>query len=83
MRLTNVKPNFNRVDFADGRFVWFSYQTPIAFGGNKGLVTIRQNDWSTTTGRHLNHICSDKTKRIPGDKFEQLLAEFLNESPQK
>ena len=31
--------------------------------------------WGPTTGKHLNAIDSDKSRRIPGDKFEALLAE--------
>ncbi len=56
-----------------GLTVYFSYNTPVAFIGGNGLI-IRENDWSTTTGRHLNWIDPDKNKRIPGDKFEELLS---------
>lgn len=35
--------------------VWYSYQTPVAFALN-GKRTVRENQWSTTTGRHLNAI---------------------------
>ncbi len=55
--------------------IWFSYNTPIAFqvvGENK---VVRQNDWSNTTGKHLNEIDGgNKAGRIAGAEFEALLA---------
>jgi hypothetical protein len=61
--------------------VWFSYTTPIAFkvGGNGRVV--RQNDWSTTTGKHLNAIDNGGTNRaakrlrVDSQTFERLWAE--------
>ena len=37
---------------------YFSYQTLIAVR-HKGVLVIRQNVWSTTTGKHLNQINPD------------------------
>ena len=54
------------------RMVWFSYNVPIAFQDGKGGLFVRQNDWSNTTGKHLNAIDSDKSKRISGKEFEVL-----------
>ena len=59
--------------------VYFSYSTPVAFRLDGNLV-IRQNDWSTTTGKHLNAIDSDKKIRIDSDKFEILYAEALKKN---
>ena len=59
--------------------IYFSYNTPIAFTKGAGEVIIRKNDWSTTTGKHLNAIDKDKTKRINGEEFEKLLSKKLNE----
>ena len=47
---------------------YFSYKTLVAFNhkslwGNGGLV-IRKNIWGTTTGKHLNWIDDDKSKRV-------------------
>jgi len=36
--------------------VWFSYRTPVAFQVDGHSRVVRQNDWSTTTGKHLNWI---------------------------
>jgi hypothetical protein len=54
--------------------IWFSYGIPIAFHDETGLH-IRENDWSTTTGGHLNAIDPDHSKRISGEEFQKLLAE--------
>ena len=68
-----------RVDF-DNLTLWYSYNTIIAFAtriGTYGRV-VRQNDWSTTTGKHLNAIDGGNKKgRIPGDQFEAQLADVL------
>lgn len=57
--------------------VWYSYKTPIAFYHPSTGKVIRQNDWSTTTGKHLNAIDPDKTRRIPGDEFEKQFEALL------
>lgn len=48
--------------------LWFSYRVLIAFriGAEK---VVHQNDWSTTTGRHLNAIEPDKKKRVTSGEF--------------
>lgn len=76
MRLVNLRPNFNRVD--SGKVsVWFSYETPIAFTNSRGETVIRKNVWGSTTGKHLNAVCSDKSVRIDGESFENRLANFV------
>jgi hypothetical protein len=57
--------------------IYFSYKTPVAFFTPETGLVCRVNDWSTTTGKHLNAIEPDKKKRIPGDKFESLLAKHF------
>ena len=64
--------NMTNVDLGNLTIV-FSYKTPIAFYGSNGLV-IRQNDWSATTGKHLNYIHPNKDLRVTGDEFNRLLA---------
>ena len=54
---------------ANGNRFWFSYKTLMAFDIN-GTFVIRQNDWATTTGKHLNWIDDDKSKRVDGEEFE-------------
>ena len=56
--------------------IYFSYKTPVAFT-YKGKTTVRANDWSNTTGKHLNAIDGgDKKSRINGERFEQELAQI-------
>ena len=55
--------------------LYFSYKTLIAFEDNEGL-TISKNEWSKTTGKHLNSINTDKDKRIDQEQFEIKFREF-------
>ncbi len=56
--------------------LYFSYETIIAFRSNHGLC-IRKNDWSTTTGKHLNSIDPNHKIRISGEQFEKELDDVL------
>lgn len=56
--------------------LYFSYDTVVAFSDGSGLV-ISQNDWGSTTGKHLNAISEDKSRRIPHAEFEAKLNEVL------
>lgn len=69
---SNYGVNSLTVSFPSGFSLYYSYDTIVAFTGKNGLV-IRENDWSTTTGKHLNWIDTDKSKRIKGEEFEKLL----------
>ncbi len=74
------KANFYLVTTTNGEkevTVAFSYFTPIGFRDTSGEWVIRQNDWSNTTGRHLNYLDADKRVRISGADFERLLAEVV------
>lgn len=57
--------------------LYFSYETVVAFNSPKSGFHIRENDWSSTTGKHLNAIDRDKSIRIPGVEFEAKLNETL------
>lgn len=73
LSVEQLAPNLTKVWFNGRGWIAFSYKTPIAFYAN-GELTIRQNDWQTTTGKHLNAINTDKSIRISGDEFENKLA---------
>ena len=60
--------------------IWYSYQTPVAFMHPSTGFVIRENDWGPTTGKHLNWIDADHSKRIPGEEFEKKLAEAMYNS---
>ena len=67
----------NSLEFTIGNLsVYFSYKTPVAFTSETGLV-IRKNDWGSTTGKHLNWIDNDKSRRISGVEFEEELKKVL------
>jgi hypothetical protein len=68
----------NATGFTDinGVDYYFSYKTLIAFKHSSCGLVIRQNDWSTTTGTHLNDIARDKSKRVSGVEFENKLSEL-------
>ena len=61
-----------------GIYYYKSYNTIIAFEVD-GMITARQNDWYTTTGKHLNWI-SSKKYRLPSDKFEAELKKVQGKS---
>lgn len=75
LELTPIKTNFNELQLGEIT-IWFSYSTPIAFK-KYGKLVIRKNDWSTTTGKHLNLINTDKSIRIDGAEFEKRLEDEL------
>lgn len=56
--------------------LWFSYNTCIAFKEYAKAPVLSENEWSTTTGKHLNQI-GDKSLRIPREEFNQKLGEVL------
>lgn len=50
---------------------WFSYKTLIAFRKGYGPIVVHCNDWSTTTGKHLNAIDGgNKKTRLSAVDFE-------------
>lgn len=65
---------------SEGTF-WFSYKTLVAFKKLGGPRIVRQNDWSTTTGKHLNAIDGgDKKSRVSAVEFERLYRETFGEA---
>lgn len=56
---------------------WFSYKTLIAFKYRGSDLVIRENEWKTTTGKHLNWIDPDKKKRVNGETFQKIFEEEL------
>ena len=54
-----------------GNSFWFSYKTLVAFQKGYGDIVVHRNDWSTTTGKHLNAIdAGNKKKRLSAADFE-------------
>lgn len=76
------KPNFTTVRLQNVTLA-FSYQTLIAVllphslenvpEEYLGRWVVSENVWSTTTGKHLNHIDPDKKNRVPWEEFALLV----------
>lgn len=49
---------------------WFSYDTLVAFE-IKNSLSISENVWSNTTGKHLNLINGNKKIRISNEQFNK------------
>ena len=60
-----------------GNHFWFSYNTLVAFRA-KGEFHIIKNYWGSTTGKHLNWIDSDKSKRETMEEFEANYKRLIN-----
>ena len=72
IRLIKLDNNFHKI-IIDSLTIWFSYETPVAFCHDDGILAISKNIWSVTTGRHLNSINDDKSIRIGNTEFMELL----------
>lgn len=57
--------------------LWFSYETIVAFSHPSVGFICSKNNWSMTTGKLLNEICPDKTKRMPHAEFEKAVNDLL------
>lgn len=66
------RPNFSIVHL-NGAAFFFSYETCIAFQTVDQGTVISENVWSRTTGKHLNWIDADKSRRVPHSEFEHKL----------
>lgn len=59
--------------------LWFSYETIVDFNNGNG-ARVSQNDWQSTTGKHLNWIDGGneaKKARLPRAQFLKELNECL------
>jgi len=61
----------------NGNKFYFSYETVIAFENSIDGLVISENCYSKTTGKHLNSIDADKSKRLKRDNFERALNNLL------
>jgi hypothetical protein len=80
-RIDRIAPNFTRVEIGEVT-VWFSYETPVAYQDSAALPRVVNNDWSTTTGKHLATIDggTDQAKmhRLAPAAFEAQLSKRLS-----
>lgn len=76
----NYGLNCLMVSFSSGLVLYYSYETIVAFSTSKLGQLVRQNDWSTTTGKHLNWIDGGaKKERLTSGQFEALLTATLQQ----
>ena len=74
----NGAGNFNSITINGVKF-YFSYSTCVAvvlrtsFNGNYAYAI--KNQWSTTTGKHLNWFSQDKKSRLSPEAFGEVLRE--------
>ncbi len=54
--------------------VFYSYDTAIAFRDTKGNEYVSQNEWQTTTGKHINMINRNKSIRIPNAELRAIIS---------
>lgn len=66
--LNKLANNFHNIE-CDGVLVWFFYETMIAFAVGSRIFC-RHNEWGNTTGKHLNTIQPDHSKRMSAVDFE-------------
>jgi hypothetical protein len=65
-----VFTDVNRIEY------YFSYNTLVAFKHPTSDLVIRENIWGNTTGKHLNWIDNDKSKRVNTETFFEKLDEL-------
>lgn len=53
--------------------ILISYQTPVAFTDNNGIVFRRKNIWGPTTGRHLREAGADEWATVGELEFTREL----------
>lgn len=54
-KIDTLHRNLTKVTIGS-RIYWFSYEECVAFQQTDGTRIVHRNDWSNTTGAHLNKI---------------------------
>lgn len=61
-----------------GNSFYYSYETLVAFRTSKTGLVCRQNEWGTTTGKHLNWIEPNKKRRVTEAEFDRIYLETFS-----
>ena len=69
-------PNKNKVRIGN-LVLYFSYETIVAYEYPSQGTQVCENVWSKTTGKLLNELEPDKSKRISHPIFETNLGEVM------
>lgn len=73
----SIRSNFTRVEMKNVT-IWFSYKTPIAYRDDVDGLVVIANQWSNTTGRHLNAVDGgNKKERKTAEQFEAMYQVML------
>lgn len=75
---SNYGVNCLRFNLPNGISFYYSYSTIVAFSSPFTGLIVHENDWSTTTGKHLNWIDGgNKKNRLNDTEFNIRLAHML------
>ncbi len=80
MNLKPIKANMNEVEIGD-KTILFSYKTPVAMRGERGICIKTSKFWSKTTSRQINQWFASEIKQgcppfvKPQEYFDNLLNE--------
>ena len=76
LSLDRVASNLHTVTIGKLK-LFYSYKTVIAYE-NAGKLTVCENVWTHTTGKHLNIIDRDKSERLAHEVFLRRLSDMLS-----
>ena len=80
MKLNPIGSNMTELELDNGTKVLFSYKTPIASRGERGICFKTSKKWSATTTRHINKWFASEISQHcppfvkPQEYFDNLLA---------
>ena len=74
----NYGVNCQYMDLGD-LTLYYSYKTIIGYYTLGGGTVLTKNVWGNTTGKHLNWLDRDKSKRIPYDDFKKRLKDVVSD----
>jgi hypothetical protein len=70
--------NINALRFDIGGYTfWYSYKALIAFRAPGHPLIVSENQWTATTGKHLNLIDGNKKNRVDAATFKRLQFELI------
>lgn len=82
--LSRNTPQPNNYELKIGNLIlWFSYETCIGFEyhsqllNEKDIKIISKNEWTKTTGTHLNNLEPNQNARVPHTEMMSKLNELL------
>lgn len=73
------RPNFTIVRVGSLALA-FSYTTVVGYAHGWSGWVLPENVWSSTTGRHLNWLDDDHSKRLPYSEWEARLNDVLDDN---